>query len=197
MKELDHTGSAQHELEHTVHSTKTLIKASAFAAIFGALVLIFTILPAEYNIDPTGVGAALGLTTLANIDDVNTAMPPASASTDKLQEPSAGELQEHNTSITVAVGEGLEYKFNILKGDAVRYAWKTEGEVLFFDFHGEPKGDTTGFFESYAVSTANRVRGTFTAPFDGSHGWYWKNKGNTPAIVHLQVEGNFELIGVK
>tara|TARA_R110002072_G_C7951757_1_gene533247 strand:- start:2327 stop:2896 length:570 start_codon:yes stop_codon:yes gene_type:complete len=189
MKELDHTGSAQHELEHTVHSTKTLIKASAFAAIFGALVLIFTILPAEYNIDPTGVGATLGLTKLANAKEVKPVM-----SQSKL---SAGEFQEHSTSITVDAGAGLEYKFNILKGDAVRYAWNTEGDALFFDFHGEPKGDTTGFFESYTVSTANQVRGTFTAPFDGSHGWYWKNKGSVPVTVSLQVEGNFELIGVK
>tara|TARA_R110001592_G_scaffold351255_1_gene648278 strand:- start:107 stop:676 length:570 start_codon:yes stop_codon:yes gene_type:complete len=189
MKELDHTGRAQHELEHTVHSTKTLIKASTFAAIFGILVLIFTILPAEYNIDPTGVGAALGLTKLANADEVKPDVPQSKGS--------AGEFQEHSTSITVVAGAGLEYKFNILKGDAVRYMWKTEGNALFFDFHGEPKGDTTGFFESYTVSTANQVSGTFTAPFDGSHGWYWENKSSVPVTVSLRVEGDFELIGLK
>lgn len=189
MKELGHTGSAQHELEHTVHSTKTLIKASVFAAIFGAIVLICTILPAEYNIDPTGVGAALGLTKLANAAEVIPVAKQSSGNT--------GELQEHSTKITVAGGTGLEYKFKMSKGEAIRHSWKTEGDALFFDFHGEPKGDTTGYFESYTVSTANQVRGTLTAPFDGSHGWYWENKGNTPITISLQVEGNFELIGVK
>lgn len=189
MTELEHTGILQHELEHSVHSTQTLIKASGFAAIFGAIVLTFTILPAEYNIDPTGVGAALGLTKLANAAEVMSVAQQSIGNT--------GELQEHSTKITVAAGAGLEYKFKMSKGEAIRHSWKTEGDALFFDFHGEPKGNTTGYFESYTVSTSNQVRGTLTAPFDGSHGWYWENKSSVPIVVSLQVEGDFELIGIK
>ncbi|MCH8313601.1 MAG: hypothetical protein IID17_11515 [Nitrospinae bacterium] len=69
--------------------------------------------------------------------------------------------------------------------------------MLFFDFHGEPQGDTTGYFESYTVSTANNARGSFTASFEGSHGWYWGNKGQINIVVTLKTEGNYKIIGIK
>ena len=61
---------------------------------------------------------------------------------------------------------------------------------------GKPQGDTTDYFESYTVSTANNVRGSFTATFEGSHGWYWKNKGQSNFVVTLQTEGNYQIIGI-
>ena len=48
-----------------IHSTKTLIKASLLASVIASVLLITCILPSEYNIDPTGVGEALGLTKLS------------------------------------------------------------------------------------------------------------------------------------
>jgi hypothetical protein len=27
------------------------------------------------------------------------------------------------------------------------------------------------------------------APFDGSHGWYWQNRGTGPIIVEIEVSG--------
>ncbi|SIS65682.1 hypothetical protein [Neptunomonas antarctica] len=189
MTQPEHTGSAQHELEHTVQPTRTLIKASAFAVVFGAIVLTIAILPAEYGIDPTGVGAALGLTKLANAAPIKPVQQAAVGS--------SGKFQMHSTEITVPAGEGLEYKFSALKGDVILYAWQSGNSELFFDFHGEPKGDTTGYFQSYTVSTSNKVRGSLTAPFEGSHGWYWENKGSVPVTVSLKIQGNYEIIGIK
>ncbi|SFG53163.1 hypothetical protein [Neptunomonas qingdaonensis] len=189
MTQLEQTGSTQHELEHSVQSTQTLVKASAFAGLFGALILTVAILPAEYNIDPTGIGAYLGLTKLAN-----TAPLEPTKQTRKGQ---AGEFQKHNTEITIPAGKGLEYKLSMLKGEAIRYAWNSTGGELFFDFHGEPKGDTTGYFESYTISTSDTIKGSLTAPFDGSHGWYWENKASSPITVSLKIEGNYEIIGIK
>ena len=77
------------------------------------------------------------------------------------------------------------------------YSWEVDDGSLFFDFHGEPKGDTTGFFESFAVSTADKMRGTFTAPFEGVHGWYWKNRGVNTAKVTLVTSGNYEVLGLR
>ena len=62
---------------------------------------------------------------------------------------------------------------------------------------GKPQGDTTDYFESYTVSTANNVRGSFTATFEGSHGWYWKNKGQSNVVVTLQTEENYQIIVIK
>ena len=189
MTQPESTGKAQHELVHPIQSTQTLIKASIFAGLFGALVLTIVILPAEYNIDPTGLGANLGLTRLANATPVSQVKPASVGQT--------GKYQEDHVEITVPAGKGLEYKFSAQKGESIRYSWETTGGELFFDFHGEPKGDTTGYFQSYTVSTSDRVRGSLTAPFEGSHGWYWENKGNSPITVFVQIEGIYELIGIK
>jgi hypothetical protein len=189
LTELERTGTGkdEHELDHRVQSTATLLKASVFAGLLAAVVLIAAILPAEYGIDPTGIGKAMGLIPLANatspVEDADAAQDLA--------------FQEHSVNITVPAGQGLEYKFYLVKGDTMRYAWTATEDELFFDFHGEPEGDTSGYFESYTVSTADKVRGSFTASFDGSHGWYWKNEGLSTVVVTLKTEGQYEIIGIK
>ncbi len=71
------------------------------------------------------------------------------------------------------------------------YEWITDGSTLYFDLHGEPKGDTTGYFESYAIATLDEMKGSFTAPFAGSHGWYFKNTSDVPVTVQLIVSGEY------
>lgn len=189
MTQLKETTATQDQIEHTLPSIRTLVKASVFAVVLGSIVLTTAILPAEYDIDPTGIGAALGLTQLANPAPVEQVKPVVNKS--------RGEFQEHSNEVIIPAGKGLEYKLKADKGAAIRYSWKSSSEALFFDFHGEPKGDTTGYFESYAVSTGSKVKGTFTAPFDGSHGWYWKNNSSAPITVLISTEGHYELIGIK
>jgi len=188
MNELEHIGDI--ELDSLVQSTATLTWASAFAALLASITLLVAILPAEYGIDPTGIGKLMGLTTLASIETHNNDMSSAKAT-------QAIEYREDSVNITVPAGKGLEYKLHLIKGDAMRYTWTSTNGELFFDFHGEPDGDTTGYFESYTVSTADNVRGTFTASFDGAHGWYWKNKGQLPMVVTLKTEGQYKIIGIK
>ena len=192
MTELEHTGKAQRELDHPVQSKGTLLKASGFAALFAAIIFVVAILPAEFGVDPTGLGKVMKLTQLAGqTQPVQTA---TTKETVKQKLPS----QEDSVDITIPAGKGLEYKFYLASGDTMRYGWSTEGgKFIFFDFHGEPRGDTTGYFESYTVSTANNVRGSFTASFEGSHGWYWENKGLADIVVRLQTEGIYKIIGIK
>tara|TARA_R110001592_G_scaffold309760_1_gene584163 strand:- start:1645 stop:2217 length:573 start_codon:yes stop_codon:yes gene_type:complete len=187
LTELEHTGKAEHELDHTVQSTATLLKASVCAGLLAVVVLISTILPAEYGIDPTGIGKVMGL------------IPLASAATPVKDTQAAQDLayQENSVDITVPARTGLEYKFHLVKGDTMRYTWTSTDDELFFDFHGEPEGDTSGYFESYTVSTADNVRGSLTASFNGSHGWYWKNEGLSPIVVTLKTEGRYKIIGIK
>lgn len=188
MTELEHTGKAQHELDHTVQSTKTLLTASAFAVLLAAIIFVVAILPAEFGIDPTGLGSAMKLTQLAG------QTPSAQGATARPALP----YREDIVDITIPGGKGLEYKFYLGDGDVLGYDWSTNsGEVIYFDFHGEPQGDTIGYFESYAVSKANSVRGTFNAYFEGSHGWYWENKGETDIVVTLKTQGSYKIIGLK
>ncbi len=48
-----------------VSASGRLLRSTAIAAVTAGLVLLLLVLPAEYNIDPTGVGRALGLTALS------------------------------------------------------------------------------------------------------------------------------------
>lgn len=48
-------------------SSKQLLKSTGIAAVIAAAILTFTVLPAEYGVDPTGVGSLLGLTEMGRI----------------------------------------------------------------------------------------------------------------------------------
>jgi len=48
-------------------STRQLNRATLIAAVVASVILVTTILPAEYGIDPTGVGSVLGLTPMGEM----------------------------------------------------------------------------------------------------------------------------------
>ena len=48
-------------------SSKKLIKSTVVAAVSAVVVLVTCVMPAEYAIDPTGVGKFLGLTKMGEI----------------------------------------------------------------------------------------------------------------------------------
>lgn len=173
--------------QHVV-STKTLVKSTIAATIIAAVVFVCFILPAEYNIDPTHLGHKLGLTALAHHEDEPTLAAQVTAVTEQGQQV---------IEVTVPAGKGIEYKFQMNQHDKMTYEWLTDGEPLYFDLHGEPEGDTTGYFESYAIATLSEMKGSFTAPFTGSHGWYWKNTSEQPVAIQLIVKGQYTVIGLK
>lgn len=99
--------------------------------------------------------------------------------------------------LTIPANGSMEYKFHIAKDTTFDYSWSTDGGSLFFDFHGEPEGDTTGYFKSYEKTTDIASKGTFVPPFTGSHGWYWKNKTFKPITVKLTTSGVYTILGVR
>ena len=178
------------EMNVPTQSKATLIKAIIAAVLLSTAVFFVIILPAEYNQDPTGLGGALGLTVLS--EEAN-----ESTSTNEAVEEAVSLYEEQidQVTITVPANKGLEYKFKMQKHAKIIYEWSTNGSELYFDFHGEPKGDTTGYFESYTIATANETKGSATVPFDGVHGWYWKNTTNKDVLVTLKTSGIYEVIG--
>ncbi|MBL4742009.1 MAG: hypothetical protein COB75_03705 [Idiomarina sp.] len=178
-------------MQHTVR-TKTLIKASSAATFAAVIALVIFILPAEYNIDPTGLGHKLGLTTLAQATEPDVVVFGKDSDTN-----TSGIQESQTIEVVVPAGRGVEYKFAMSQYAKMTYEWLTDGEVLYFDLHGEPEDDTTGYFESYAIATSNEMEGSFTAPFAGSHGWYWKNNSDKPITIQLLVKGQYEVIGLK
>ncbi len=125
-------------------STQSLVKLSLVAFIFAVIVLITLILPAEYNIDPTGIGQKLGLTQLA----------PENNIVDSAIQATNVKVNEDSITVLVPAGRGIEYKFSMRQYDKLTYKWQSDAP-LYHDLHGEPEGDTTGYFESYVITTTS------------------------------------------
>ena len=177
------------KIEHPIQSTKSLIKASVLASLLAVVILTTMVLPAEYGIDPTGLGEKMGLTVLA--EPAEELIEPVIASCDTVS------VQDDSVTITILPHSGLEYKLYVEKGELLSYSWQTDGVALYFDFHGEPKGDTTGYFKSYKETILAKDSGSKKIPFSGSHGWYWKNETSLPVIVSLQTKGVYQVIGLR
>ena len=174
-----------------------LIKYTLFSLVFAAVTLFTVILPAEYNIDPTGIGHTLGLTVFHNTKTDSTKTDNVKTETATANTSEKSKDATETIEVIVPAGRGIEYKFIMQQFQKLEYEWKTDGSPLYFDLHGEPKGDTTGYFESYAISTLDEMKGSFTAPFAGSHGWYWENKTDAPVTVQLIVKGEYTMHGLK
>jgi hypothetical protein len=157
------------------------------------------ILPAEYNIDPTGVGEKLGLTVLSEpVQNMDTEAMDTQATVIPNKSPEAHDFREDAVVVTVPANKGIEYKFHLKEFAKITYDWKTlDGSSIYFDFHGEPAGDTTGFFESYSIATTDKMNGTATVPFAGSHGWYWRNTSDQAVSIELKTSGNYVVTGLK
>tara|TARA_R110000803_G_scaffold205478_1_gene272166 strand:- start:533 stop:1075 length:543 start_codon:yes stop_codon:yes gene_type:complete len=173
-------------------TNSTLLKYTMFSLVFAAITLLTIILPAEYDIDPTGIGHKLGLTVFNNVQ-TDDALSNSSASSNSTNSKGVTETIE----VIVPAGRGVEYKFIMAQYQKLEYEWITDGSALYFDLHGEPEGDTTGYFESYAIATLGEMKGSFTAPFAGSHGWYWKNTSDSPVTVQLIVKGEYSTHSLK
>lgn len=117
------------------------------------------------------------------------------ASEDKAetQPQTRSEQTEWQDTVTISIpAKGdIEYKVLLAKGHTLEHAWKTDKGELFFDFHGEPKGDTTGYFKTFEKDTKASAGGTLTAEFEGTHGWYWKNDNAFPVEVTLNLNGDY------
>jgi len=180
------TNETSETAELPLPSRAGLVKATGIAVVAAAVLLVLVVLPAEYGIDPTGFGGAIGLTRLSG-----------AAAEDAVDGAPAGGERDDVALVDVPAGEGVEYKYFLRAGETMEYEWSVDEGRLFYDFHGEPEGDETGAFVSHSVSTAKEVRGKFTAPFAGTHGWYWKNRGAKAVSVTLVASGSFEVVGLR
>jgi hypothetical protein len=166
-------------------------KATAVALAVAGAILVGAVLPAEYGIDPSGVGKALGLTQLnGGARPAADVTPAASATGASTLTRTAHTFRSDEMSITLQPGEGAEIKAAVTKGEQFVFSWFSEGGPVKSDMHGEPFNAGPREFSTYwKVAQQASGRGTFTAPFDGIHGWYWRNKGTAPVTIHVQVSG--------
>jgi hypothetical protein len=97
--------------------------------------------------------------------------------------------------IELKSGSSLEYKFFLEEGASLTYHWKTDRGELYFDFHGDPKDQ--GKLKSYSRDTKSLSSGNQVMPFDGSHGWFWRNKTEEDIEVTLKTSGRYRVLGFR
>jgi hypothetical protein len=183
-------------------STVHLLKATGFAIVAAAAILITIVLPAEYGVDPTGIGARLGLASLSMDKpgpiDVKAAPTSAAQKSAPVMEfdaawRSAAPYRNDAMTVTLKPGEGTEVKASMRRGERLVFSWTTEGGKVNFDMHGEELNASTDEFTSYWQGRDQASgHGAFVAPFDGTHGWYWRNRNNQPVTIKVQTAGFYE-----
>lgn len=182
-------------------SPGSLAKATIGAGVAAAAILTLFVLPAEWGIDPTGVGKALGLTRMAQNPEMDEADSPAVeagsaalAIPDQVKEniEAATPWRTDEKTVTLAPHSGIEIKAHMAKGDHLVFRWTSTGEIRQ-DMHGEPDAGPAGAFTTYwKQKQMTGAQGQFTAPFTGRHGWYWRNGGDTPVKVTIRTEGFYK-----
>lgn len=183
-------------------STGALARASLAAASGAAAILLLFVLPAEWGIDPTGAGKAMGLTRMAEGDSDAAearAETPVAAGGSTVPEQSKASIEtttpwrDDTKTLTLAPHSGIEVKAHMQAGDRLVFRWSAAGGAVRMDLHGEPRNGKPGEFSSYWKEKGlTEAQGSFTAPFDGTHGWYWRNGGEVPVTISLRTSGFYK-----
>lgn len=182
-------------------SPRALFRAGLGAVAASTLVLTLFVLPAEYGIDPTGAGAALGLTKLAGGGEKAepAAAAPVAAAPAVTGMPTPADIakskpmRSDRQELTLAPHSGAEVKAHMDQGDHFIFHWQATGGQVRFDMHGEPPNAKEGEFSSYwKAKDLDSAQGAFTAPFTGTHGWYFRNRGDTPVTVVVETSGFYK-----
>ncbi len=173
--------------------------AAGLALLVAGLVLVAFILPAEFAVDPLGIGARTGLldlgTTGQQVDalDAAAAAPAGGESAATVIAPAEQPLQHETVTFTLAPGEGMEYKYRLDKGQALLFSWTASAPVNY-EAHAEPDGAPRGYAQTYEKGRDSRAAsGTLRTPFSGIHGWFWENSTGAPVTVTVTASGFFTL----
>lgn len=187
-------------------SSVQLIRSTILALIAAAVILVTIVLPAEYGIDPTGIGRATGL---AEMGEIKTEL--AQEAEEDRQSGDHGDqtslldsflggfigtahaqpVWKDEVIFTLAPGEFIEVKLVMQDGDTAEYSWTAEGGRINYDLHAHG-GSKSIDYEKGRGKTSGE--GDFTAPFAGDHGWFWRNRDKADVTVTLQVRGDYSAV---
>lgn len=196
-------------------STGKLITSTILAAAVAGVLLVTVVMPAEYGIDPTGIGNLIGLKKMgeirvslakeeaadrANNAGTNTGVKQAEVKAAVASTPqptgSGATTLNHEMQVTIAPDEGTEIKVEMSKGKKVQYAWSTDGGKANFDVHADSK-ELGIDYQQYSKGSSQREEGELEAAFNGSHGWFWRNRTSNPIVITLKTKGEYTAIDRK
>lgn len=189
-------------------SSRQLLRSTALAAVSALAILVAVVLPAEYGIDPTGLGRVLGLTDMGEIKTrlaqeaaeeaaasriaAPAETPPAQAAEARAAGAPASSpvpsVWRDEMSFTLPPGQGTEIKLRMNEGDKALYAWTAQGGVVNYDTHGDGGGRSISYVKGRGVPADE---GELVAAFTGNHGWFWRNRGQEEVTVVLRTGGTY------
>ena len=191
-------------------SSNQLIKSTILAAIAAIVILFTVVLPAEYGIDPTGVGKLLRLTEMGQVKQqlaeeaaadaaglLTTETPDVDNVTEKAVNATIADTTVTNGQwrdeipFTLTPGEGTEIKLKMSEGDKANYSWAVTGGEVNFDTHGDALGKSISYEKGRGVASDE---GVLEAAFTGNHGWFWRNRGQSDVQVVLRTSGEYSSI---
>lgn len=187
-------------------SRASLFRSSVIAGISAAAILVTVVLPAEYAIDPTGVGRVLGLTEMGEIKrelaeeaeadrllDEQRALEQSSSVLDAVfglfvGTAHAQEAWRDEVTFTLEPGATAEIKMTMEAGNVVDYAWTATGGRVNFDLHAHGGGESITYERGRGETSGE---GSIEAPFAGEHGWFWRNRDSSDVTVTMQLRGTY------
>lgn len=200
-------------------SSRSLVRSTVTALAAALLILVTVVLPAEYGIDPTGIGRIIGLKRMGEIKVALAREAAADAAADAAAAAadSAAALAEtpsdtgtsgtsalatqpaaasrHEERIALSPGQGKEVKLEMRRAARVSYSWATDRGVVNYDTHGDSVNAPRGFYHGYGKGTGARAdSGVLVAAFDGMHGWFWRNRTTEVVTVILRTEGDYQAL---
>jgi hypothetical protein len=195
-------------------SSRRLLLSVLAAIALAVVVLVVAILPAEYGIDPTGIGSKLGLAqmsesstaatielkdTLGGNDSITTAKAPEVGEPLPLPNPAVHQVQAEpakteTLTITLAPEAETEIKAALTTGKMLLYSWKVDTGTVYVDYHGHDPAweDKQAFVRYEEKDESGGANGSLVAPFTGEHGWYWLNYNEFPVVITLTVSGYYD-----
>jgi hypothetical protein len=188
-------------------SRKQLLTSVLAAAAGAVVILVAFILPAEYTIDPTGIGRALGLTEMnapartLQVKDViggnesyREVKIPDPGEPVPLPNPAVAQIKpaapvSETRTIKLEPGQQTEIKAVMDAAQVIVYSWKAEGGQVYTDFHGHEPSAGDSFVRYEEQQSGNEGHGSLVAPFSGEHGWFWLNISEQPVTITIQLTG--------
>ncbi len=187
-------------------SKAQLGRSSVIAGIGAVAIGVMVYMPAELGQDPTGVGTFLGLTEMGEIKQQLAEEAAADALLHGSDEQSslmndilgffvssaqAEEVWKDEITFTLEPGEYTEIKATMEEGATLSYAWSADGGRINFDLHAHADDQNVTYEKGRGQTTG---AGSFTTPFAGDHGWFWRNRDKAAVTVTLQLRGDYSAI---
>lgn len=202
-------------------STRQLIKSTIIAIVAAIAILLTIVLPAEYGVDPTGIGRVLKLTEMGEIKKQLAAEAEADRKANPPKTPASNPTGDKRSGlmnslwaliVTPAAAEERivvaqasnrkEISFTLKPGQGTEYKiTMVKGAKVQFTWTA--KGGVVNYDMHGTPAKGGKESrykadrgvpgqtGELVARYDGKHGWFWRNRTRNPVTITLKVDGAF------